>query len=361
MKNVTGIICELDPLHKGHEYIISRAREESDVTLLVMSGSFCQRGTPAVYDKYARAEAAVRCGADIVATLPYPWCTDGVEGFARGGVAVAASLGANRLIFGSESGDCGLISEAAQIKSMPEFGRISQEIEQSDRRLGSAEVFDRAMSSLGISSPLGANDKLGCEYIRFGTAAGIESFTPVRRIGGVSASSVRERLYAGNSIDEIECIPDPARAVFSRASLCTEEKYNEILFYFCRVFAGESDDDIIRYSSRVAHDSRSASEFIAALPTKKYTLARIRRTILSHIIGCQKSAEVPDHTLILGASEVGRRHLAKIRKNVKIELITKPADGKSAGFESERRADELYCLCAGLSGGEMMRRAPFMT
>ena len=38
-----------------------------------MSGDFVQRGEAAVYSKFARAEAAARCGADIVFELPLPW------------------------------------------------------------------------------------------------------------------------------------------------------------------------------------------------------------------------------------------------------------------------------------------------
>ena len=69
---ITGIVCEYDPFHNGHAYLIERAKEESDAVVCVMSGHFTQRGTPAFADKYTRAEAALRAGADLVLELPYP-------------------------------------------------------------------------------------------------------------------------------------------------------------------------------------------------------------------------------------------------------------------------------------------------
>lgn len=359
MKNTVALICELNPLHSGHKYIIDKAKEDASVVILVMSGNFCERGTAAVFDKYARAEAAVKCGADIVAELPYPWCTDGVEGFARGGTFIASSLGAQQLIFGSESGDASLLETAAKIKASPEYKIAATEAEKADRSHGSAVIFDDAMASLGVQAPLGANDKLGAEYIRHGTEFGIKKFCPVKRTAAKSASDLRKMLFSGVDVNTIAEIPAEARSVFRTTPICDERKYNEILFYYCRILSHRSENEIVRYAANTAKDSRNADEFIANLPTKKYTLARIRRTILSEIIDCPRDASVPDYTVILASSKIGRDYLAGIRKTTQIELITKPASAKSAMFSSLVRADELFSLCAGFSGGEMMRRHPF--
>lgn len=359
MKNTVALICELNPLHSGHKYIIDKAKTDADAVILVMSGNFCERGTPAVFDKYARAEAAVKCGADIVAELPYPWCTDGVEGFARAGTFIASSLGAKRLIFGSESGDASLIETAAKIKASPEYKIAATEAEKANRSHGSAVIFDDAMASLGVRTPLGANDKLGAEYIRHGTEFGIENFYPVKRTAAMSASDLRKMLFSGVDVNTIAEIPAEARSVFRTTPICDERRYNEILFYYCRILSHKSDNEIVRYAAKAAKNSTNADELIANLPTKKYTLARIRRTILSEMIGCPRDASVPDYTVILASSKVGRDYLAGIRKTSPIELITKPAAAKSAMFSSLARADELFSLCAGFSGGEMMRRHPF--
>ena len=65
---VCGIIAEYNPLHNGHVYHIQEARKLSgcDVLAAVMSGNYVQRGEPAVTDKWSRAAAAVKAGADVI-------------------------------------------------------------------------------------------------------------------------------------------------------------------------------------------------------------------------------------------------------------------------------------------------------
>ncbi len=357
----TAVICELNPLHCGHKYIIDRAKADTDIVILVMSGNFTERGTPSVYDKYIRAEAAVRMGADLVLELPYPWCAAGVEAFARGGVAVASAFGTSRLVCGSETGDGDYIRALASVKSSDEYKSAVLSAEKNARDTGSAVIFDGVLRSFGISDAPGANDKLAAEYLRFGRDLGVSDFTFVKRIAKKSASEVREMLFSGMDVSEIDAIPDSAKAVFADSVLCREDRYNDILFCNCRVNGEHSQNELVRYAANVSHDSRDASEFIRNLPTKKYTLARMRRTLLADILHADADPTyLPDFTVLLGASEKGREYLASVRKDLSVELITKPADARSEQFALSSRADELYCLCAGLPGGEMMRKKPYI-
>ena len=110
-----GIVCEYNPFHNGHARHITRALQEigpDEGVVCVMSGDFVQRGEPAVYSKFARAEAACRGGADLVIELPLPWCLSSAEGFARGAVGLLGALGAEHLAFGSETG------EVAELESL---------------------------------------------------------------------------------------------------------------------------------------------------------------------------------------------------------------------------------------------------
>ena len=87
--NVAGITVEYNPFHRGHEYMLRRLREElgeDTAFVCAMSGNFVQRGDCAAFRVQARAEAAVRCGADLVLELPLPWALASAEGFASGAV-----------------------------------------------------------------------------------------------------------------------------------------------------------------------------------------------------------------------------------------------------------------------------------
>ena len=71
---VFGIICEYNPFHRGHKWQIDELRrlagEEECAVVCAMSGDFVQRGDFALVRRHARAEAAVRSGADLVLELP---------------------------------------------------------------------------------------------------------------------------------------------------------------------------------------------------------------------------------------------------------------------------------------------------
>ena len=67
-----GIIAEYNPFHNGHLYKLQKTREMTcaDFVIIVMSGDFMQRGTPALFDKYLRCRAALLGGADLVIEMP---------------------------------------------------------------------------------------------------------------------------------------------------------------------------------------------------------------------------------------------------------------------------------------------------
>ena len=65
-EKIIGITAEYNPFHKGHLYQIEtlRRRFPEAVIIAALSGSFLQRGVPALLDAWTRAEMAVRCGVD---------------------------------------------------------------------------------------------------------------------------------------------------------------------------------------------------------------------------------------------------------------------------------------------------------
>ena len=90
---VAAVICEYNPFHAGHAYHLAQTRSLGATHIVaIMSGSFVQRGEPAMFSKWSRAKCALACGADLVLELPLPWCMSSAEGFARGGVALAHGL-----------------------------------------------------------------------------------------------------------------------------------------------------------------------------------------------------------------------------------------------------------------------------
>ena len=112
-----GIIAEYNPFHTGHEYQINYIKEKlrTDYVVIAMSGDFVQRGTPALFSKYVRAEMALQSGADLVLELPVSISSASAELFARGGVQLLDGLGVTDILcFGSECGDTDALMELAK-------------------------------------------------------------------------------------------------------------------------------------------------------------------------------------------------------------------------------------------------------
>src|SRR5690625_4243086 len=102
-----GLIVEYNPFHNGHLYHLQQSKTltKADCMIAVMSGSFLQRGEPAIIDKFHRAKAALKSGVDIVLELPYPYAVQSSDFFAKGAVFTLNEIGADSICFGSESGN----------------------------------------------------------------------------------------------------------------------------------------------------------------------------------------------------------------------------------------------------------------
>ena len=115
---VVGLIAEYNPFHNGHEYHIEKAKEitGADAVVVVMSGDFVQRGTPAIMPKRMRTRSALMCGADLVIELPVCYATGTAEQFAYGAVSILDKLGfIDCICFGSECADIDSMQEIAQL------------------------------------------------------------------------------------------------------------------------------------------------------------------------------------------------------------------------------------------------------
>ncbi|WP_027207391.1 nucleotidyltransferase family protein [Butyrivibrio fibrisolvens] len=172
MKTI-GIVCELNPLHSGHKYLLDMARKRfnADYVVLVMSGDYTQRGVPSIVSKEIRTRMALMAGADAVFELPVQYATASAEYFASGAVSLLNSLGCvDHILFGTENGDIEEIQKIASILN-DEPDEYKKELQKWLKRgLNFASARDAALKKLitiGNSTTLiGSNNILGIEYCR---------------------------------------------------------------------------------------------------------------------------------------------------------------------------------------------------
>ena len=119
--NTIGIIAEYNPFHKGHAHQLQELRRiyPNSTLLVVMSGDFVQRGTPAIFSKFHRAQWAVMGGADIVFELPSMFAVSSAEYFASGGVRLLHALGCDAISFGASHTDVEELVSVAETLDHP--------------------------------------------------------------------------------------------------------------------------------------------------------------------------------------------------------------------------------------------------
>ena len=353
------VICELNPIHRGHQVVLSHAASNADVCAAVLSGNFVQRGEPALFDKYARAHAAMLAGADLVVELPFPWCSAGAEAFALGGVTVAAGLLSAGLTFGSETGDMAYIERLADIKASPDFAEIFASAEASSHTSGSASIFDEALRQFGVTKMPGANDKLAAEYVRFSRTHGM-TCTAVERLREMkSATTLRSMPFA----DCAPYMPPESFARLQSESRCDYALYADILFRHARLYLRDTDHPVLQIAAKKARSAADASEFLRTIATKKYTAARMRRELLFSLADVSPDwlFTPPPYTLLLAANDRGRRYLSENRRRFEFPILTKPAAAPDSPFRRAHLfADELYELLQHLPCGTFQRRHPVM-
>lgn len=375
------IISEFNLLHRGHLRLFSACREQvpDGAIVAVMSGSTVQRGELAVQSKYVRAEAAVRCGADLVLELPAPWSCSGAEFFAGAGTRLAASFAAScgaegYLCFGSESGDTARLRSIAELLGRPEYlARLSDErTKKSDRSESDIRTRDRVLREMyGIALPTCANDILGVEYLRAidRYSLGLTPIT-VRRGGDESATRTRAALLRrdirelshicpAEMTDLIGAVPDMSRLypLIAEHFLYSPLPADEI--------DGLSADLYYRIRDKVLQ-CKDYEELISSVTTKKYTCARVRRVILHTILGADAGtlAASPGFTVVLAAGGRGKALLAeRRRRGGELAVLTSSggdADGVP-GISLLRRADELWSLSVGEVPAALRKKHPYIS
>jgi predicted nucleotidyltransferase len=85
-------------------------------------------------------------------------------------------------------------------------------------------------------------------------------------------------------------------------------------------------------------------DFFFSMSSKICTTARIKRSLLYSLFGVKKIVNTPKFTVLLGMDEKGKKHLNEIRKQKKIEVITKHADGKILSASAKKDLERVYLV-----------------
>lgn len=361
MKTV-GIICEYNPIHLGHKKQIDRIRSEfgEDTAIIcAMSGNFVQRGSPAIVDKTARAQAAVSCGADLVLELPVTTALSSAEGFAAGGVRLLAAL-CDTLCFGAETADKDKLLGTAGMLLDPAFSALLRE--ELEKGTSFPAARQRALTRLGadasvLSQP---NDILAVEYCKaiLRQKLPMDVF-PIHREGSYHALSVDADNPSATAVRNLmliahnwkSCVPQAARPVLEGEPLHSLAAGEKAVLAKLRTMT-DAEFEALPYGSeglwrklmRASRRENTLEEILAATKSKRYTRSRLDRMVMCAFLGItaeDMAMEVP-YARVLAFSSRGRAILKEAKKSA-------PYLNAGESFEHpywylENRCGDLYGL-----------------
>ena len=379
---IIGIVSEYNPFHKGHQYQIEKSRQDLNASgvVAIMSGNFVQRGYPAIYNKWVRAEMAVRSGVNLVIELPTYFATSSAEPFARGAVELLHHSGVvTHLSFGSEVDDLNALKEISTLLNNPTdtfTEALSTSLtEGSSFPAARSKALAKALPELVTRLDLNqSNIILAVEYLKAlqQLNSTIEPYL-VKRQGSsyhddrldspfVSATAVRklihempERLFTG------DWIPQSVMEVLKRTPFRASkiEDFEKLILYALRMSNAQELSSFRDISEglenkflEASHTSSTYEMLVQNVKSKRYTQTRINRVLLNTLLGIKPieiNLEKEGYFRVLAFDEVGQKILREMKKKSSLPVITNINKHKDFLAESpllqlDVKATEIYQL-----------------
>lgn len=364
--SAVGIIAEFDPFHDGHAYLIREARKltGADHVVVAMSGDFVERGEPAVFDKFERARAAVRGGADVVFELPTAYATSGAKIFSEAGVRLLSATGVvDSICFGSECGDIETLCRASELldNESEEFKTALLKYQKEGDSYPKAR--GKALRDMGVSEELvklmrEPNNILGIHYISAisNYCNGIKPYTIKRKGAGYhdrnttgegfkSASEIRAGILNKELINYGSypiCADDFSQVLFARLLSLTPEQLTRF---------ADVTEPLAMAVMKHREKSMSFSELVSEIKSKNNLYTSVSRALLHVVLDIKEEIrpaagglKVP-YLRLLAFKENSSGLLRSMRDNTVCPLITKPADAPCRDdelFKLDIRAASLY-------------------
>lgn len=368
MKKAVGIIAEYNPFHKGHEYQIQQAKEKTgaEIAVILMSGDFVQRGTPAIFAKHQRTAMALLGGADIVFELPSFYACGSAEYFSSGAVSIFNAFNSiDFLCFGSESGEidsCHFLG-----KLLAEEPKLYEEKLRSFLKKGLSfpaarkSALTEYLKEKNIPFPENfldtPNNILGIEYCK-ALIAQNSNIIPVtiKRIGSAyhetslslaypSASAIRKELIATWNTQKFlsdtlksaqpSSVSNYLYSILEKEVFLTENDFSLLLKYELMKNTPESlcafsdmSTDLARRIYHHLNAFKTFTQFAEQLKTKELTYTRICRALLHVLLNISSDfpSVSPAYVRLLGFKKESSSFLRTLQKNSDIPIITKAAD-----------------------------------
>lgn len=345
------ITAEYNPFHKGHRWQLEQVRAAgASHVAVVMSPDFTQRGTPAIFPKRLRAQAALQNGADLVLELPVCYALAGAQRFAFGAVQLAAAMGCvDLLAFGAEDADLVRLRQACTALQQEEVNRTIRQLLQSG--ITFAKARERAVAAVyGEETALllqKPNNILAIEYLcqleklpdahiqplALGRIGNTHDGEPVGEFA--SASFLRGLILEGRWEQAQRYLPQNVWQLYRQAQQegqIADLQLGEraVLSALRRMEKNEMaqladlSEGLENRLYRASREACSLEQLYAAVKSKRYPLARVRRLVMNAFLQlpAQMQTLPPPYLRVLGMNERGKQIVSAMKQTVSLPVST---------------------------------------
>ena len=365
---VSSLICEYNPFHNGHKYMLEKMRENgSEYIVACMSGNFTQRGDVAIFDKYSRTKTALENGVDLVIELPVTYACATAEKFALGGVYILNSLGCvNEIYFGSECGEITALQNTVDILGSGKFSDgVKKYLSLGQTFAKARENAVREISEISAEILKSPNNILATEYIRALKSLNSPiSPRTIKREGSehdsltavdnIASATLIRKMILENSSDFQKYVP-----FTDIPDIHSSSKLETAFLYKLRMMSLEDFKSLPDISEGLENrlysavrNAVSVEEVLSLVKTKRYTLARSRRILLYAFLDINKEDQriLPKYIKILGFNSKGQNILRTMRETAQLPVVMRYSDVKKLPSDAkyiyslESRCDDIYAL-----------------
>jgi len=356
---IIGIVSEYNPFHNGHAYQVRKSIQDlgADGVVAIMSGNFVQRGYPALFDKWLRAEMAVKAGVNLVIELPTYYATSSAESFARGAIELLNAMGViTHLSFGSELDNLELLDRLAStlINPSSDFNEnLSASLKLGDSYpVARSKALHKTLPNLHQEIDLNqSNVILGIEYLK--ALKQLDSkIIPflVKRIGKnyndtsldseyVSATAIRKAFFETKISTDRQSMSDqesvlnlkqfiPEAVVETieqtKYSASQMDDFTEMLLYAIRSASPyelsqirEVGEGLENKLFKAGMSELTYPGIVQAIKSKRYTMTRINRILLNTILNIKNekfTLENHGYFRVLAFDSTGQKIIREIKK-----------------------------------------------
>lgn len=345
------ITAEYNPFHKGHRWQLEQVRAAgASHVAVVMSPNFTQRGTPAIFPKRLRALAALQNGADLILELPVCYALAGAQRFAFGAVQLAAAMGCvDLLAFGAEDADLVRLRQACTALQQEEVNQTIRQLLPSG--ITFAKARERAVAAVyGEETALllqKPNNILAIEYLcqleklpdahiqplALGRIGNTHDGEPVGEFA--SASFLRGLMLEGRWEQAQQYLPQNVWQLYRQAQ--QDGQFADLQLGERAVLSAlrrmeqkemaqlaDLSEGLENRLYRASREACSLEQLYAAVKSKRYPLARVRRLVMNAFLQLPAQMQMlpPPYLRVLGMNERGKQILSAMKRTASLPVST---------------------------------------